>query len=337
MSAPIDEVRKRLREWSNDRNARFDPRLDLDALLADHERLRNSIEVANRLCAVAHAERDEARAEVERLRAVVTASRSEKRRCADASCGHCVGCCEAMREEFNVAASQRDALRAEVAKLRNEADAANRIVRDDFNEMKDLRTALAKAEAEVRLAKQKVDCTYGDTPGLIHCPITAPCMTHRLEQSEARFAQAVALDEEYRVRSTKERAALIVLNDELQAQAAAMRKALSQLLGSGHNLKAFAKMLLDWGKPGVDVSNEAMHIVKSAEEWHGHICTALSSDAGRAMLDELAELRKRLSPEARKRVAELVRGAAGTITEHQVGQPWARGRLNEALKLLEGE
>ena len=137
-SAPIDEVRKRLREWSNDRNARFDPRLDLDALLADHERLQREVDLA--------------------------------------------------------------------------------------------KTALEKSEA----------------------------------------------------------------------RAAAMRSAIQAYFDSD------------------DEDRVTEHSMMQA---------ALASDAGKDCL----------GPEARERVAELVRGAAGTITEHQVGQPWARGRLNEALKLLEGE
>lgn len=34
--------------------------------------------------------------------------------------------------------------------------------------------------AALRLALQAHDCCYGDTPGLVHCPLAAPCTTHRL-------------------------------------------------------------------------------------------------------------------------------------------------------------
>lgn len=36
--------------------------------------------------------------------------------------------------------------------------------------------------AEVRRLKQQLDCTYGDTPGLIHCPPDQPCAMHEAER-----------------------------------------------------------------------------------------------------------------------------------------------------------
>jgi len=40
---------------------------------------------------------------------------------------------------------------------------------------------LEREKQEMRLELQRHDCTYGDTPGLIHCSIDKPCTTHQLE------------------------------------------------------------------------------------------------------------------------------------------------------------
>jgi len=42
---------------------------------------------------------------------------------------------------------------------------------------------LVKKKHEMRLELQRHDCTYGDTPGLIHCPPDEPCTTHRLDRA----------------------------------------------------------------------------------------------------------------------------------------------------------
>ena len=54
----------------------------------------------------------------------------------------------------------------------------------------ELEVALDRARAEAvqhRHAAQRLDCTYGDTPGLIHCPPGNPCVVH---EYEAQFAIA---------------------------------------------------------------------------------------------------------------------------------------------------
>lgn len=55
-----------------------------------------------------------------------------------------------------------------------------------------------------------------------------------------------------------------------------MKEALGQLLGVGHNLKAFAGTMLRWNEPGIDFSDEARRIVELAEKNHTLICAALS-------------------------------------------------------------
>lgn len=44
---------------------------------------------------------------------------------------------------------------------------------------------IASLKAEVRTLKQTLDCTYGDTPGLIHCPLDKPCAMHEAERISA--------------------------------------------------------------------------------------------------------------------------------------------------------
>jgi hypothetical protein len=66
--------------------------------------------------------------------------------------------------------------------------------------------------------------------------------------------------------------------DEALAEVARLREALSQLLGEGHNLKAFAGTMLRWNEPGVDFSDEARRIMEHATSWHRTICAALADD-----------------------------------------------------------
>jgi hypothetical protein len=54
-------------------------------------------------------------------------------------------------------------------------------------------TAIAKLReqhrSEVRVLKQQLDCTYGDTPGLIHCPPDKPCAMHEAERRQRERAR----------------------------------------------------------------------------------------------------------------------------------------------------
>jgi hypothetical protein len=43
---------------------------------------------------------------------------------------------------------------------------------------------LEKEKQEMRLELQRHDCTYGDTPGLIHCSIDKPCTMHQREDRD---------------------------------------------------------------------------------------------------------------------------------------------------------
>jgi hypothetical protein len=47
------------------------------------------------------------------------------------------------------------------------------------DEIEDRRREVAVLKAQVRGLRQDLDCTYGDTPGLIHCPPTRPCAVHQ--------------------------------------------------------------------------------------------------------------------------------------------------------------
>lgn len=80
--------------------------------------------------------------------ALAKAARGEKYRCADASCGHCAGCYEAMRAEFNDA---QDALEAERAKVR-ELEKENASLLNAFPEYgktgNELREERARTDAE---------------------------------------------------------------------------------------------------------------------------------------------------------------------------------------------
>ncbi len=53
----------------------------------------------------------------------------------------------------------------------------------EINRLRWAGCALSALEADKRISAQKHDCTYGDTPGLIHCSIHNPCTTHQLELS----------------------------------------------------------------------------------------------------------------------------------------------------------
>jgi len=53
------------------------------------------------------------------------------------------------------------------------------------NSARDLFSALRRSWSEnvrLRAELESHDCAYGDTPGLIHCPIDKPCTTHKLER-----------------------------------------------------------------------------------------------------------------------------------------------------------
>lgn len=41
---------------------------------------------------------------------------------------------------------------------------------------------IASLKTEIRILKQRLDCTYGDTPGLVHCPPDKPCAMHEAER-----------------------------------------------------------------------------------------------------------------------------------------------------------
>lgn len=56
--------------------------------------------------------------------------------------------------------------------------------RDAFEAMERERDELRLKCATLRALIQHHDCTYGDTPGLIHCPIDKPCTTHRYEMRD---------------------------------------------------------------------------------------------------------------------------------------------------------
>jgi len=44
-------------------------------------------------------------------------------------------------------------------------------------------------EHEMRLIIQQYDCTYGDNPLLIHCPIDMPCMKHKYENLHQKLLE----------------------------------------------------------------------------------------------------------------------------------------------------
>ncbi len=44
-------------------------------------------------------------------------------------------------------------------------------------------------EHEMRLIIQQYDCTYGDNPLLIHCPIDKPCMKHKYENLHQKLLE----------------------------------------------------------------------------------------------------------------------------------------------------
>jgi len=46
-------------------------------------------------------------------------------------------------------------------------------------------------EHEMRLIIQQYDCTYGDNPLLIHCPIDKPCMKHKYEKALDKVENAL--------------------------------------------------------------------------------------------------------------------------------------------------
>jgi hypothetical protein len=53
------------------------------------------------------------------------------------------------------------------------------------------REALAAFQHEHRRKIQEFDCSYGDTPGCIHCPLDNPCLTHKLERLETQHKEAL--------------------------------------------------------------------------------------------------------------------------------------------------
>jgi Zn ribbon nucleic-acid-binding protein len=44
-------------------------------------------------------------------------------------------------------------------------------------------------EHEMRLKIQDYDCTYGDNPFLIHCPLNKPCMKHKYEKLHQKLLE----------------------------------------------------------------------------------------------------------------------------------------------------
>ncbi len=92
-------------------------------------------------------------------------------------------------------------------------------------------------------------------------------------QQRAEFAEKALAEEQAQRAMWEER-------DTARAESAALRQALGELLGHGHNLKAWAGNMLRWNEPGVDFSDEARRIVKHAEDSHALIVAALSSTAG---------------------------------------------------------
>lgn len=46
-------------------------------------------------------------------------------------------------------------------------------------------------EHEMRLKIQEYDCTYGDNPLLIHCPIDKPCMKHKYQKALDKVENAL--------------------------------------------------------------------------------------------------------------------------------------------------
>jgi hypothetical protein len=44
-------------------------------------------------------------------------------------------------------------------------------------------------EHQMRLKIQDYDCTYGDNPLLIHCPIDKPCMKHKYENLHQKLLE----------------------------------------------------------------------------------------------------------------------------------------------------
>ena len=54
----------------------------------------------------------------------------------------------------------------------------------DWDRLRATVSALEQAQAQHRLAMQEHDCTYGDTPGCVHCTTDRPCTMHRLEQAQ---------------------------------------------------------------------------------------------------------------------------------------------------------
>lgn len=73
---------------------------------------------------------------------------------------------------------------------------------------------ISSLKAEVRTLKQRLDCTYGDTPGLIHCPPDQPCAMHEAERlREAREARLKALGYDLDTRAPDSVGALIGLRN----------------------------------------------------------------------------------------------------------------------------
>jgi hypothetical protein len=83
-----------------------------------------------------------------------------------------------MQDERNEALRERDEARAEAKRADEEATAlANSNLATTEQVVRALR-------AEIRILNQRLDCTYGDTPGLIHCPPDKPCAMHEAEKKE---------------------------------------------------------------------------------------------------------------------------------------------------------
>ena len=57
----------------------------------------------------------------------------------------------------------------------------------------------------MRLKIQEYDCTYGDNPSLIHCPVYKPCMKHELEQKYKRAVEHGTDEESQKWTAIKER------------------------------------------------------------------------------------------------------------------------------------
>lgn len=92
---------------------------------------------------------------------------------------------KALEHALTLTEKERDAARAAYQRQKAEALDAFAALREAQKTV--LAAAEKKDEAQrqqhlMQIALQSHDCTYGDTPGLIHCPVDKPCTTHRAER-----------------------------------------------------------------------------------------------------------------------------------------------------------